>query len=418
MDNQIGLLRGTGFPLGKHALAYPTEERVMLRVLRDRAAERGAKDWLIFDSTDHLTYAEGWSLTCRVANAIEATSGEGAHVGIFMLNRREYVPVLYGAMANHGKAVPLNAQARGPLLHRVVEHSDVTVLVVETDLLDRMAALEDLAAVGLLVCVGDDSYPDTVNGVPTISWDAWLHEVEDTPPDRMPDYRDACLIQYTSGTSGRQKGALYPHQFFYIYGVEYMDSLGLTEDDVLSAPLPLFHVAAVHLLAGGALHLGATAHLKSKFSASSFWDEIAADGATFALIFGPMAAIIMKSADSAPEHRCKTMVCLPPPPELKEFEARYGTRLLWHAYGQTEVAPMAVRPETLPGVAEDTIGYPLEWFEYGVVDDHDRLLPPGEIGEIVVRPMIPYMMFMEYYKDPERTLEAFRNQMFHTGDLG
>ncbi|HSG78797.1 MAG TPA: AMP-binding protein [Acidimicrobiia bacterium] len=415
--DHIGLLRGTGFPLGKHALAYPTEERTMLRVLRDRAAERGAKDWIVFDSTDHITYAEGWSLTCRVANALRATAGEGAHVGLFMLNQPEFVPVLYGAMANHGVAVPLNAQARGPLLHHVVEHSDATILVARIDLLDRLESLEDLGKVELVVCVGGDAFPDAVNGVPTVGWDEWLVD-DDTPPETMPDYRDPCLIQYTSGTSGRAKGAVYPHQFFYIYGVEYVDSLGLTEDDVLSTPLPLFHVAAVHLITGGALHIGGTAHLKSRFSASRFWDEIAADGATYALIFGPMAAIIMKSTDEAPEHRCHKMFCVPPPPELEEFEERFGVQITWHAYGQTEVAPMAVRPETLPGVPRDTLGYPLRWFEYGVVDDHDRMLAPGEIGEIVLRPMIPYMMFMEYYKDPSKTMEAFRNQMFHTGDLG
>ena len=417
-DHPIGLLRGTGFDMGTHALRYPTEERTMLRVLRDRAAERGAKDWIVFDSTDRITYAQGWSLACQAANAIERTSGEGAHVGIFMLNQPEFIPVLYGAMANHGKAVPLNAQARGPLLHYVVEHSDITIVVSRTDLLDRLVDLENLGSVELVVCVGDDAFPDTINGVPTISWDAWMDAVDDTPPAAMPDYRDPCLIQYTSGTTGRQKGAMYPHQFFYLYGVEYVDSLGLGENDVLSTPLPLFHVAAVHLIVGGALHIGGTAHLKSKFSASSFMDEVATDGATFALIFGPMAAIIMKSTETAPEHRCAKMFCVPPPPELDEFEARFNTKILWHAFGQTEVAPMAVRPETLPDAPLDTLGYPLKWFEFGIVDDHDRMLPPGEIGEIVLRPMIPYAMFMEYYKDPARTLESFRNQMFHTGDLG
>jgi crotonobetaine/carnitine-CoA ligase len=61
---------------------------------------------------------------------------------------------------------------------------------------------------------------------------------------------------------------------------------------------------------------------------------------------------------------------------------------------------------------------PARFFEYGAVDEHDRLLPRGEVGELVFRPLLPHAMTSGYYKDPERTLERFRNLMFHTGDLG
>ena len=66
-DERIGLLQGKGYPLGKYATTYPTEERTLLRVLRDQAERIPDKDWLIFDSTDSLTYAEAWRLTNRVA---------------------------------------------------------------------------------------------------------------------------------------------------------------------------------------------------------------------------------------------------------------------------------------------------------------------------------------------------------------
>jgi crotonobetaine/carnitine-CoA ligase len=77
-----------------------------------------------------------------------------------------------------------------------------------------------------------------------------------------------------------------------------------------------------------------------------------------------------------------------------------------------------MRPEVLEGVPLDTLGYPVDWMDYGVVDDADRMLGPGEIGEIVFRPAHPYSMFLEYYKRPEATAAALRNFMFHTGDLG
>ena len=89
MTERLGLIRGKGFPLGEHANRYPAEQRTLLRLLRDQAAEWGDKPWLIFDGTSELTYAEAWSLTSRVGNAVSRTAGEGAHVALFLFNQIE-----------------------------------------------------------------------------------------------------------------------------------------------------------------------------------------------------------------------------------------------------------------------------------------------------------------------------------------
>ncbi len=418
VTERIGLLRGTGYPLGPHATKYPTEERTLLRVLRDQAGNRPDKPWLVFDGADTLTFAQAWSMTNRVANAIAATVGQGAHVGLFMLNQLEFMPTFFGAMANRGLAVPFNAAARGPLLHHVIDFSDAKLVVSRVDLTDRLDALDDLGKVELVVAVGAGDLPNTIHGARVVRWADWLADIEDTPPGDLPDYREPCLIQFTSGTTGLQKGAVYPHHFLYLYPAMYSDSIGIDDDDICSTPMPLFHVAALHLIANTALHAGATAHLKSRFSASNYWNEIAEDGATFSIIFGPMAAIIMKSVDQAPPHQMERIFCVPPPPNLEDFEKRFGTKIIWHAFGQTEISPLGMRPETLPGVARDTVGYAVDWMEYGIVDEADNLLGPGEIGEMVFRPLRPYSMFLHYYRNPEATEDALRNFMFHTGDLG
>ncbi len=418
MTEQIGLLRGTGFDLGPHATRYPTEERNMIRLLADQAAEYGDKAWLIFDGTDVMTYTDAWSETNRVANALASTVGEGAHVGLFLQNQPEFMPVFYGAMVNRGMAVPLNAQAQGSLLHHVVDHSDVALVVSRADLIPKLADLDDLGSVTHVVAVGPGEVPESIGSVSVVRWDDWLLDFDDGVRPDFPDYREPCLIQYTSGTTGMQKGAVYPHQFLYLYAAMYSDSIGITADDVCSTPMPLYHVAALHLIANTALHAGATAHLKSRFSASRYWEEAAADGATFSIILGPMAALVMKNSESAPDHSVARIFCVPPPPNMGEFENRFRTKILWHAFGQTEISPLGMRPDVLAGVTLDTLGYPAAWMDFGVVDDADRLLPPGEIGEIVFRPARPYSMFLHYYKNPEATLNTFRNFMFHTGDLG
>jgi crotonobetaine/carnitine-CoA ligase len=416
MTERIGLLRGKGFDLGAYATRYPADERSMVRLLADQAAARGDATWLVFDGSDELSFAEAHALTNRVANALVAAVGEGAHVALFMRNQREFMPVFYGAMAAGGAAVPLNADARGPLLEYVIDRSDARVLVSRADLLDRLTELPSLGSVERVVVVGGDDLPASVSRVPVERFEDWIEGRSAEPPGPPPAGHEVALIQFTSGTTGRSKGVVYPHQFLYLYSAMLTDSLGRTRDDVLTTPLPLFHVAALHIIANSALHAGCIAHLKSRFSATAYWRQAAEDGATFSILLGPMAAIILKQVPEAPEHRMATMFCVPPPPGKEEFERRFGVRLLWQGYGMTEVYPLPMRPEMLDG-PPTTIGHPVTWMEYGVVDEQDRLLPPGEPGQLVFRPLMPNAMAQGYYKDPEATALAFRNFMFHTGDV-
>jgi crotonobetaine/carnitine-CoA ligase len=412
-----GLLTGTGFDLGPHALRYPVAERTLLRVLADQAHDRPDHPWLVFDGTDVLTFGTAYDLVLRVAASLRASFEVPGHVALLLRNQYEFMPAFYGAMAAGGITVPLNAEARGPLLHKVLDVSDATALIVRTDLLDRLNGLTDLAAVELVVAVGDGELPAQVAGVPVVAWADWLVD-DPTEPDRWPTAFDTALIQFTSGTTGTSKGAIYSHHFLYLYCAMPTDSLGHGPDDVLSTPMPMFHVAALHLIANSALQAGCTAHMKSKFSAREFWNQIAADRATFSIILGPMAAIIDKTVSSAPEHRLKGMFCVPPPPGHEEFEAKFNVLLLYQGYGMTEVYPLPMPPAMRPGVASDTIGIPVSWMDYGVVDENDQLVDPGVPGELVFRPRLPYSMINGYYGDPAATVHALRNFAFHTGDIG
>jgi len=415
----IGLLRGTGQEFTGYLTRYPLEERTMLHVLRDRAEENPDRTWLVFDATQELTFGQAQQRANQVANAVLETVGEDAHVGLLMRNQLEFMPSFYGAMAAGGVAVPLNADARGPLLEDVIVRSGVRLIVVREDLVEVLAKLGSLGEVSTVVVVGD---PDAAEGgvledVEVVGFDNWIDGRDTSAPRPLPSFHDTAVLQFTSGTTGRQKGAVYPHHFLYLYSASVCESMGRREDDVLSTPLPFFHVAAIHIVANSALHAGCVAHLKSRFSASRYWEQIAEDGVTFAIIFGPMAAMIMKQCASAPEHRVRQIFCVPPPPEREEFEDRYGVTLNWQGYGMTEVYPLPMRAEMVPDVADDTIGYPATWYEYGVVDEHDLLLPPGTPGELVFRPLLPYGMIKGYHEDPATTTEVFRNFMFHTGDL-
>jgi carnitine-CoA ligase len=418
VSEPAGLRPGTGHDFGPRYLRFPLEQRTMLHVLRAQAQERADHPWLIFDSTDALTYAQAWSLANRVAGALDSSVGAGAHVGLYLRNQREFMPVFYGAMLNRGVSVPLNADSRGPLLEDVIDQADVAVIVARPDLVDRLDKLASLHRCRLVVVCADDAdeVPSEVCGVPAVAFTDWLADHDDTPPEELPGHHETCLLQFTSGTTGRAKGAIYPHHFLYLYSSTVTDSLDRTPDDVLTTPLPMFHVAALHLMANSAMHAGCTAHLKSRFSASRFWQQVADDGATSGIILGPMAAIVLKATDEVPEHRMEH-IWIVPPIAKDEFEQRFGVTITWQGFGMTEIEPMPMRREMLPDVPLDTLGYAARWMEWGVVDEHDRMVEPGEQGELVFRCLAPYGMAAGYYKRPEATVEAYRNFMFHTGDL-
>ncbi len=420
-DRNLGLYRGTGHEFGPIYLSRPYAERTMLHVLADAARERPDRDWLVFDSQERLTYGQAYARTNQVADALRRRVGTGAHVGLLLRNEPSFMPVFYGAMAAEGVAVPLNADARGPLLEYVIEHSDVKVLVVRADLLERLESLTTLHAVEVVVVVGDgdgdgETIPDRIHGAEVIAEETFLAGTSSEPSGFEPHASELCMLMYTSGTTGRAKGAMYPHHFLYLYSATVTDGLERTPDDVLTTPLPLYHSAALHLIANSVMHVGAVAHLKSKFSASRFWRQVADDGATGGIILGPMAAMVLKATEEVPEHRMEHLWCVPPI-QKETFEARFDVRIIWQGYAMTEIEPMPMRKDMLPDVPLDTLGYVATWMDWGVVDEDDRMLPPGERGELVLRCLVPHGMALGYYKRPDATTEAFRNFAFHTGDL-
>jgi carnitine-CoA ligase len=415
-----GLLQGAGYPLGDYALRYPRGGRTIVRLLHDQASARGLTDWLVVDGADRLSFRGAEQRSNQFARAVVQAVGRGHNVAVFARNERDYLPALLGAMKAGGAAVPLNPELRGPLLQSQLERSRARVTVCAAALLPRLQELSDLGSVERIVVTnGDSTTPSVVNGVPVVGFHAWAGEHTSESLDEQPTNLDTALILFTSGTTGISKGVMISHEYLYLYSAAVADSLGRREDDVLMTPLPLCHVAALCFIALNALHAGCVAHLKSRFSASQFWSQAADDGATYALVMGPMAPMIMKQTTEVPAHRVETMLCIPPPPGYADFERRFGVRILWQGYGMTEIYPLPMRPAAdMLDAPPDTIGYPATWMDYGVVDADDNMVAPGVIGELVFRPRIPNAMASGYFDDPAASLQATRNFMFHTGDLG
>jgi len=207
-----------------------------------------------------------------------------------------------------------------------------------------------------------------------------------------------------------------PQRFPLLVGEIIARVVKYTPDDVLYNALPLFHGNAQFLSTIPALLAGAQVVLARKFSVSRFWDEVRQFGCTEFNYIGGIIPMLMKAEPSPRDrdHPVRVMMGAGAPRELfRKFEQRFGVRLI-EGYGMSEIGiPLiTLDPATPPG----SCGAPHPWYDVLLVDEAGGEVPDDTPGELLVRPRGLSGMMLEYYGMPERTVEAWRDLWFHTGD--
>jgi acyl-CoA synthetase (AMP-forming)/AMP-acid ligase II len=167
-----------------------------------------------------------------------------------------------------------------------------------------------------------------------------------------------------------------------------------------------------------ALVTGSDVAMARWFSVSEFWDLVKKYEATHFKFIGTMlTALYNESKDPPQSNPARYGIGAPVPTEIhEEFENRFDVRLI-EGYGLTETATTAAQ-NPIEAPKQGSFGTPHDHVRMTVVDEDDEPLPPGERGEIVVRPTAPWTMMSRYYGKPEATVEAWQNLWLHTGDIG
>jgi crotonobetaine/carnitine-CoA ligase len=224
-------------------------------------------------------------------------------------------------------------------------------------------------------------------------------------------------ILYTSGTTGPAKGALMSHHHCYAWAAAMALNLGYTERDSYFTALPLFHTDAQMFGVYLPLIYGNEATLVDGFSASRFWDQLRASGATATNLLGAMAVILMRMPPSEKDrdNPARVCQCIPMVPEKDAFERRFDMKLVT-GYGQTETSFVTL--DTVDYSRADSCGRAHPDWEVAIVDGTDQPVPPGTVGEIVARPKKSWSMFSGYYRAEAKTVQALRNLWYHSGDAG
>ena len=331
-------------------------------------------------------------------------------------NTSDHVAFVFGTALLGAIECPVNTALKGESLAHVLSHSAARVAFVDRAFLPQLAAIAGDLGELCVVVLGPGPAP-AVEGVRTCG----IGDFDALPAASVAPVRpsDPATIIYTSGTTGKAKGVLLPHHFAFATAAIKVGVWGLSDQDVLLTALPLFHSNGRYstLLTGLLVHAGV--QILPRFSATAFWPTVRETGATEIGSVGTLGPILL-ARDPSPDdrnHRVRMMhgASTIPPERRPEFEERFGIRLI-NGFAMTETGHFStISPED--PLRYQASGRPVPGFDVRILDDHDEEVPRGTVGELCVRPTVPDSMITEYWRQPEVTLETFRNFWFHTGDL-
>ena len=423
-----GPVRSTDGPLRSFssattAVVEHTRQNSLGDVLRRTALQHPGKLAVAADGR-RVTYAEFDRAVNRCANALVA---RGLHKGdrLALLSRNSWqFAVLTFATARAGVVlVPINFSLGATEVAYILEHCAARGLVAGDAFV--LTADEALARSNLTSGVVRARSGVSDESAPAPGWedvDDWIDAPGDeTAPTVSIADDDPLRMMYTSGTESRPKGVLLSSRSLIAQYVSCAIDGDMGSDDVDLHSLPMYHCAQLDCFFAVDIFLGATSVVLPAPDPAAILRAVERDRVT--KLFAPPTVWISLLRHPDWNHRDLSSLrkgyygaSAMPVEILRELTTRLPNVRFWNLYGQTEMAPVAtmLRPDEQL-VRAGSAGRPTINVETRIVDDEDRTLPTGEVGEIVHRS--PHAC-LGYYADEARTAEAFRCGWFHSGDLG
>ncbi len=388
----------------------------MRRTIRDhvdrQAAERPDATYLIAPETGRtMTFRELQGASRRLSASLRAHGlRPGDKVALLMPNGfqtcRLFVGIMYGGYC----VTPVNLLAQPSQLAYVLDHCDARLAFVSPDQQARFAEAMAMVdrPVDMVVC-----HPDIEEFIEGPESDSELVPV-------TPD--DDALLMYTSGTTGKPKGVLLANRAV-IAGGEYVTAVhSLTDADRVMAALPLYHINAQIVTATAPLVHGGSLVMPQRFSASTFWETVAAHRCTWINVVPTIIAYLLngptpqeKGLDISALRFCRSASAPLAPAHHRAFEEKFGVGII-ETMGLTETAAPCFSNPLDP--TRRKIGSPGQAFGNSarIVDADGQVLPAGQTGEIMIR---GDNVMACYYKNPEETARTLTaDGWLHTGDLG
>lgn len=342
------------------------------------------------------------------------------HVAVMLDNCAAQV-FCYAALGKLGAvSVPINTAAKGQLLRYYLDHADCSAVVVSESLAGTLSDIAgSLPRIQRIFVIGETGalapWPVPAVAVHALSANAPCDEAPALPAR----FDDLAYLLYTSGTTGPSKAIMITHACAHFWGEQNIRYRHVRGDDVDYVFLPLFHANALLLGMTSALMAGSTIALARRFSASRFWDEVRAAGATRFNAIGAVGNFLYAQPPGPRDRDHDVRICslAPPPSFVHDFERRFGIKVL-NGYALSDYCAATWSPLDAPPEKIFSVGLPRGNVRIRIVDDDDFDLPAGASGEILLRVEQPWATPLGYYKMPEATVASHRNGWFHTGDRG
>ncbi len=396
------------------------EMRVLPKILAHQAEMLGDKPFIDICGRK-ASFRDIHRISNQLANGLRALGVERSdRVALSLPNCFEFIAVWFAVAKLGAIEAPNNPELKGELLSHNLNNCGAKVLVVDAKRLSYIAQIQDeLPTIETLILIDTNVDAARAAGV-TIKQIVTFDECVDQPEQFEPadiHYSDPMAILYTSGTTGPAKGVLMSHHHCYCWTMAMALNLGYTAVDSYFCALPLFHTDAQMFGVYLPLIFGTQTTLVESFSASRFWDQVRSSGATATNLLGAMGVILARAEPNADDrgNPLRVCQCIPMVPHKTAFEQRFAIKLVT-GYGQTETSFVTL--DTPDTTREGSCGKPHPDWEVAIVDEHDRPVGPGVVGEIVSRPKQNWYMFSGYYRAEARTLQTLRNLWYHSGDAG
>jgi long-chain acyl-CoA synthetase len=365
-----------------------------------------------------ITYRELDQRTNAFANhLLELGVGPGDVVSYMLGNSPAVFDVLLGAQKTGAIAGPISCWWQANEVAYLVNDSRSKVLVVDPEYVPIAAEIADSAPSVEQILVNSRSPVELDR--PHAYLPAVIEaQSADRPGVEPPRPGDTASLMYTSGTTGEPKGVMLSHRGVLAGARAKTERVPISAGDRGLCVLPLFHSGGLNDLAIPTMYRAATIVLRRNFSASEFWDCVERYRINAFYIVPTMWNILLRATESSSVDtsslRFGVSGAAPIPPEqLEECRRRFGIPIL-EAYGLTETSG-GVAANTLERSKTGSVGLPFEGLDVRVFDDDAKPLPPGQIGEIVVRGDV---VMQGYLNRPEATAETIADGWLRTGDLG
>ncbi|TQS40171.1 long-chain-fatty-acid--CoA ligase [Cryptosporangium phraense] len=381
------------------------------------SARRRPDHLALIEGEQRITFAQMWDQVRGQAAALEAEGVRpGDRVALMAPNTAEFPRAYYAILAAGAVVVPVHLLLSAEEVEHVLRDSGATLLLC------HVAVAQTGVAAGLAVGVR------TLTLGPEVPALASVKRLEENQATPLPLHRttqadDPAVIFYTSGTTGRPKGAVLSHLNMVMNAtVNAFDANDARPDDVALGALPLFHSFGQTVSLNTTWRVGATVVLLPRFEAADAIALMVRENVNTFHGVPTMYVRLVEAARDAPElPRLKIAVsggASLPVPVLEAFEKTFGTPI-YEGYGLSETSPSASVNQPHFGTRPGSVGHALWGIDVEIaraeIDERIELLPVGELGEIVIR---GHNVFTGYLGNPEATAEALVDGWFRSGDLG